>query len=83
MRIDHELLRNLILSLGTEYESDDYFGLPGTLRIFRVQGGGKYMLGNSIGLTADVRYSKRDSSVPGILGGIAERRAMIGVILQR
>ena len=83
LRIDHELLRNLILSLGTEYESDDYFGLPGTLRIFRVQGGGKYMLGNSIGLTADVRYSKRDSSVPGILGGIAERRAMIGVILQR
>ncbi|NML96225.1 outer membrane beta-barrel protein [Novosphingobium olei] len=83
LRIDHELLRSLILSAGGEYQIDDYIDLPGTLRIFRVQGSAKYMLTNWMGLNAEARYSKRNSSVPLIGADIAERRAMIGVILQR
>ncbi|MDF8334975.1 outer membrane beta-barrel protein [Novosphingobium cyanobacteriorum] len=83
LRLDHELLRSLILSAEAEYQVDDYFALPGTVKIFRSQAGGKYMLGRSIGLTADVRYSKRSSTVPGINSNISERRATIGIIFQR
>lgn len=83
LRVDHELLRSLILSASAEYQVDDYFALPGTVKIFRAQGGGKYMLGRSIGLTADVRYAKRSSTVPGINTNISERRAMIGILFQR
>jgi hypothetical protein len=83
LRIDHELLRSLILSVGGEYQSDDYIDLAGRLRIFRVQGSAKYMLSNWIGINAEARYAKRDSNLPQIGADIAERRAMIGVIIQR
>lgn len=83
IRVDHELLRNLLLNAGVGYQIDDYFSLPGTVKIFRSQGGAKYMLSNSIAITADLRYSKRDSTVPGIDDNIAERRAALGILLQR
>lgn len=83
LRVDHELLRSLILSVGGEYQSDDYIDLAGRLRILRVQGSAKYMLSNWIGINAEARYAKRDSNLPQIGADIAERRAMIGVIIQR
>ncbi|CAH0356469.1 MAG: outer membrane beta-barrel protein [Pseudomonadota bacterium] len=83
VRVDHELLRNLIVNIAGEYEVDNYFAVPGRVKIFRATGGAKFALNNMISLTGDVRYAKRTSSVPTIGADISERRATIGVIFQR
>lgn len=83
LRVDHELLRNLILNAAGEYEIDDYFGVPGRVKIFRGYGGARYMVNNVLSLVGELRYAKRSSSVPTIGADISERRATIGINLQR
>lgn len=83
LRIDHELLRNFILNAAGEYEVDDYFGVPGRVKIFRGYGGARYMINNVFSLVGELRYAKRTSSVPTIGADISERRATIGINIQR
>jgi hypothetical protein len=83
VRVDHELLRNLLLNVATETEIDDYIGVPGNIKIFRATGGARYLLNNSVSLTGDLRYAQRNSTVPTIGADISERRATIGIVVQR
>lgn len=83
VRVDHELLRNLLLNVATETEIDDYIGVSGNIKIFRATGGARYLLNNSVSLTGELRYAKRNSTVPTIGADISERRATIGIVVQR
>lgn len=83
LRVDHELLRNLLLNVATETQIDQYVGLPGSIKIFRASGGARYFLNNSVSLTGDLRYAQRNSNVPSIGADISERRATIGIVVQR
>jgi hypothetical protein len=83
LRVDHELLRNLILNIGADYEVDDYRGVDGTAKILRIGGGGRYLINNLLAINVTAEYGKRDSD--GFLTGaqLSEFRALGGVTIHR
>lgn len=63
--VDHELLRNVILSANAEYENNDYEGISRDDDIISVGGGGDYLLNRHVRLRLNYTYQTRDSSVSG------------------
>lgn len=61
MRIDHELLRNLIVNAGVDYEHDDYKGIDGSATILRMSGGGQYQANRLIWFNGNLAYGRRTS----------------------
>jgi hypothetical protein len=63
--VDHELLRNLILSAGAGFRYDDFDGISRTDKYFQGRVGADYLLNRYLTLGARYRYLKRDSDVSG------------------
>jgi hypothetical protein len=63
--VDHELLRNVILSANAEYENNDYEGISRDDDIIAVGVGGDYLLNRHVRLRLNYTYQTRDSSVAG------------------
>jgi hypothetical protein len=61
-QVDHELLRNVILSGLARYRLDDYHGVDRHDRISEVGISGEYLLNRNIGLHLGYSYLKQDSS---------------------
>jgi hypothetical protein len=83
LRVDHELLRNLLLNAQIAYEVDDFADDAGTIKIFRVSGGGRYLLNREFGLGFVIGHDKRSGDGPGQTNTFGETRALISVIVQR
>ncbi|MFW2831108.1 outer membrane beta-barrel protein [Sphingomonas sp. ID0503] len=83
VRVDHELLRNLILNLGGEYSHQSYKGVDRTNDIYRISGGGKYLVSRSAFLSAAGTYSNRKSE--DVLGRdtLGELRGEVTLTFQR
>jgi hypothetical protein len=62
LRVDHELLRNLILNAAVGYDQQDYQGVDRHDHVFSVQGGANYFVTRSIGLGVTVNYADRSAS---------------------
>jgi hypothetical protein len=62
LRVDHELLRNLLLHAQLAYENDDFQGINRTDNDILAGGGAKYLLNQYLYLGADYTYEHRDSS---------------------
>ncbi len=62
LRLDHELLRNLLLNAAIGYNQQDYQGVDRHEHVFSVQGGANYFVTRSIGLGVTVNYADRSAS---------------------
>lgn len=62
--VDHELLRNLILSANVDYENNDYEGVSRTDDIINVGPSADYLLNRYLRLRLRYTHSMRDSTVP-------------------
>ncbi|WP_267414463.1 MULTISPECIES: outer membrane beta-barrel protein [unclassified Sphingomonas] len=82
-RVDHELLRNLLLNAQVAYEVDDFTENAGTIKIFRVSGGGRYLLNREFGLGFVIGHDKRSGTGSVATNTFNETRALISVIVQR
>lgn len=64
-RIDHELLRNVLLNARVGYQNDDYTGISRTDDIVNAGFGADYLLNRNFSVNVGYDYTKRDSSVLG------------------
>jgi hypothetical protein len=83
VRVDHELLRNLLLNAQVAYEVDDFTGNAGTIKVFRVSGGGRYLLNRDFGFGFVLGHDKRSGTGDIATNTFSETRALISVIVQR
>ena len=58
--VDHELRRNLILSLHLYYQDNDYEGIDRREDVYNAELGAHYMMGRNFDLTLDFRMRNRD-----------------------
>lgn len=63
--VDHELLRNLILSARGSMATDEYEGISREDDFLRAGIGAKYILNRNFSLNLDYDYTQRDSSAAG------------------
>jgi hypothetical protein len=63
--VDHELLRNLILSARALYQTDDYETSPREEDFYSLQAGATYTVNRNLYLRGTYTYSSRDSNVQG------------------
>jgi hypothetical protein len=63
--IDHELRRNVILSVGTSFENNDFEGINRDEDIIAFDLGGQYLINRNMAVEAGYRYEERDSNVVG------------------
>jgi len=63
--VDHELLRNVILSARAQYEKDDYQNTNQQDDFYLIQAGATYNLNRNFYLRGTYTYSTRDSNLPG------------------
>jgi hypothetical protein len=63
--VDHELLRNVVLSALAEYQMDDYQNTNQQEDFYLLQAGATYNINRNFYLRGTYSYSTRDSNVPG------------------
>ncbi|MPY74205.1 MAG: outer membrane beta-barrel protein [Alphaproteobacteria bacterium] len=63
--VDHELLRNLILSGGGGFRYDDFEGISRTDKFFTLSAGASYLMNRYLSLGARYSYSNRNSNEAG------------------
>jgi hypothetical protein len=85
VKVDHELLRNLILNAAATYEYDDYNQVDRHDAITNFKVGFEYLLSRGVGINASYSYAQRDSHAPATLIGpqFSTNRLFIGLVLQR
>lgn len=83
LRVDHELLRNLLLNAQAAYEVDKFPLDTGTIHITRFSGGARYLANRSLGFGFLLGHDKRSSSGAVGLGAFNETRGLLSVVVQR
>lgn len=66
LAVEHELLRNVLLSGFVDYVNSDYQGITRSDDQFDANIGGRYLLNRNLSATADLTYSNRSSNVTGV-----------------
>jgi hypothetical protein len=62
LRVDHELLRNLILNASVGYENDSFEGISRDDNYYSGSAGARYLINNNFSLSGGYSYRNRDSS---------------------
>ena len=83
LKVDHELLRNMLIGAGIDYARQDYIGSPQKNDVWQAEVQARYLVSRSISLAGNVDYGKRTSN--DIAGGRSydEIRGLISVTFQR
>jgi hypothetical protein len=83
LRVDHELLRNLLLNAQIDYERDSFQNIDRNDDIYVASFGAKYLVSSSVGLNAGLTYTNRGTA--GTVQGLNfnETRFLVSVVLQR
>jgi hypothetical protein len=76
--VEHELLRNVILTGNAGYIHDDYNGITRTDDTYLVGAGAKYLLNRNLRLSADITYSSRSSTSTAFSNAAYDR--LIGIV---
>lgn len=79
VRVDHELLRNTILSARTSYRQEDLLGLNREDDRIEAGFGARYALGERGVMFADYRYADQDSSDPSGLSSWSDHNGELGL----
>lgn len=64
-KVDHELLRNLLLNASLGYENDDFNGIGRTDNYYLAGVGAKYLINHNFWISAGYNFAHRASSVSG------------------
>lgn len=83
LRVDHELLRNLLLFVQAEYRHDKYQRIDRRDNIAFVGGGARYLMNPSWELGSRIEYTDRSSKGVDRGRNISEVRALVSVIWKR
>lgn len=83
LRVDHELLRNLLLNAEIDYGIQDYIDSPQRSRTLRGRGGARLLLSRSLAAGADLSYGSRRLRGFGFESNINEFEAGVSLTLQR
>jgi hypothetical protein len=83
LRVDHELRRNILLSLGGEIARQDYVDSAAKVDIYRITGNSVFMSSNWLSFNFSMAYTGRttNSTITGL--GFNELRGQLGVTLKR
>lgn len=81
-RIDHALLRNLILSLEGQYGFQDYVGLDEEADLFALGGEGRYLISKNLSLKVWLQYMDRMRQSSTASRGYREVNGGIALIVQ-
>jgi hypothetical protein len=65
LSVDHELLRNLILSARAGYTASQFTGIGRDDNIYLAGASARYLIDNGVSLTASVTHDERDSNISG------------------
>lgn len=63
--VDHELMRNVILSAGTSFENNSFEGINRDEDVIAFDLGAQYLINRNMAVEAGYRYEERDSNVAG------------------
>jgi hypothetical protein len=77
VKVDHELLRNVILTGNISHETDDFQGIDRTDDYFKTGIGAKYLMNENFWLNGGYTYQTRDSNAVGT--GAADNQVFLGV----
>jgi hypothetical protein len=66
LSVEHELLRNVLLSSFVDYINSDYKGINRTDDQFDVNIGARYLINRNLSASADITYTNRSSNVAGV-----------------
>ena len=83
LRLDHELLRYVLLNAQIGYEHDVFKGTDATLDIVRASGGARYILTRAIGIGASVLHDLRSAKGTGSGPSYHETRFVLSLVVQR
>lgn len=83
LRVDHELLRNLILNAQVDVAHQTYVDSPQKSDIYRISAGARYLSSDTLNLNFQIFYNGRDSSIAGTGRKYDEIRFQAGIVLQR
>ncbi|WP_336966217.1 outer membrane beta-barrel protein [Sphingobium aquiterrae] len=83
LRIDHELLRNLILSAMGEYAKQDYIGSKQKVDVYRITGSGTYLASNWMSFSLNLAYTGRSANDIALGQDFNEFRGQVGVTFKR
>lgn len=65
VKVDHELLRNLLLNANLGYENDDFSGLSRSDDYYLVGAGAKYLINHNFWISGGYNFAHRESSAAG------------------
>lgn len=65
VKVDHELLRNLLLNANVGYENDDFVGISRTDSYYLAGVGAKYLISHNFWISGGYNFAHRDSSAAG------------------
>ncbi len=82
VRVDHELLRNLILNASGEIAYIDYYGSTLHNNVYRASGGARYLINRQFGLETSLSYSSRTSNSTTLGNEFDEFRGQVGLVYQ-
>ena len=83
LRVDHELLRNLLLNLQGAYEHDAFNGVSQSVTVFRMAAGARYLMNRALGVGLQVSHDARAASGPLNLATYSETRAVVSIVFQK
>lgn len=84
LRVDHELRRNILLNLGALYSHISYIDSSLSADIYRITGGGTYLVSNTLNLNLAAGFTRRTSGQELLLGqNFKEFQVKFGVTLKR
>lgn len=82
LRVDHELLRNLILSAVGKFEKSDFGPTFGNARVWQVQAIGKLLISPHLSFNGNITYAQRDQSATAIGNAFRDLRGLASIRYQ-
>jgi len=83
LRVDHELLRNLLLNGQVAYEHDSFQGIAATIDILRFSVGARYLMSRSLGIGLSYQHDSRSPHGVAVTNSYSENRVMISLVGQK
>lgn len=83
VRVDHELLRNLLLNATADYSRQNYIGTIANNSVYRVSTGARYLLNHEISFEGLASYGGQSVSQVNLGRKFDEFRAQAGIVIKR
>lgn len=82
-KVDHEVMRNMILSAMAEYSHQNYIGTDFVNDVYGVRAGARYLANRTLSFNSTLSYTNRNRSGGPLGADFDELRFLAGITLQR